>query len=96
MSIHYKKTYYFLHLAKSFDLTKKIKANATIGYAELSNENYQPGNVYRNSFSAALDCFCQIAPGARLGVEYIHGIRWNKDSSSGNAGRLQALFYSDF
>lgn len=83
-------------MAYGFDLTKKIKANATIGYADLSNENYQPGDVYRNSFSAALDCFWQITAGAKLGVEYIHGIRWNKDSSSGNAGRFQALFYYDF
>lgn len=83
-------------VAYGFDLTKKIKANANIGYADLSNEDYQPGNVYRNSFSAALDCFWEITSGARLGVEYIHGIRWNKDNSSGDAGRLQALFYYDF
>lgn len=83
-------------LAYGFTMTKKIKANASIGYADLSNEDYQPGNSYRNSFSGALDCFWQIAPGARLGVEYIYGTRWNKDSSSGSAGRLQALFYYDF
>lgn len=30
-----------------------------------------------------------------FGVEFIYGSRWNKDSSSGSTGLLQALFYYD-
>jgi hypothetical protein len=43
-----------------------------------------------------LDVFWNPVEGARLGLEYAHGMRVNKDYSKHFAGRFSMLIYYDF
>ena len=79
-----------------FDWTKNLKTNLSAGYAELSNKEYQLGDTYKNSMSISFDTFWSIVDGLKLGIEYVHGQRWNKDGSTGKASRISTLFYYDF
>lgn len=76
--------------------SKSISSNISGGYANLSNKAFQPGDVYRESMSVSLDSFWQITEGARMGLEYVYGRRWDKDHATGSASRVWALFYYDF
>lgn len=83
-------------LSYGWNWTDNISTNVSGGYADLSNKDYQPGNTYKNSMSFSLDSFWNIIDGARLGLEYVYGQRWDKDGTTGNASRIWALFYYDF
>ncbi len=83
-------------LSYGWNWTDNISTNLSAGYADLSNKSYQPGNAYRNSMSFSVDSFWNIVDGARLGLEYVYGQRWDLDGTTGNASRVWALFYYDF
>jgi hypothetical protein len=83
-------------LSYGWNWTDNISTNVSAGYADLSNKEYQPDNTYKNSMSFSLDSFWNIVDGARLGLEYVYGQRWDKDGTTGNASRIWALFYYDF
>jgi hypothetical protein len=68
----------------------------SIGYAQLSNKDFQPDDSYRNSLSLSLDSFWNLAEGARIGVEVMYGQRWDKGGDTGQATRISSLFYYDF
>lgn len=76
--------------------TDDITTNASGGYAHLQNKSYQSGDAFKNSMSLSLDSFWTIVEGARIGLEYVYGHRWDKDGNSGGASRVWALFYYDF
>ena len=73
-----------------------LSSNIAVGYANLSNKSYQPDFAYSNSMSAAINTFWEVNEGAKLGLEYIYGHRWNKDGKSDGASRIGVLFYYDF
>lgn len=75
---------------------ENLVSNFSVGYADLSNRSYEPDTNYNESMSISVDTFWEIIDGARLGVEYAWGRRWNLDGRGGNASRLWALFYYDF
>ena len=83
-------------LSYGWNWTKKISSNISGGYADLSNKDFEPGESYRRSMSGSLDSFWDITDGARMGLEYVFGQRWNKDRSTGQASRFWVLFYYDF
>jgi hypothetical protein len=74
----------------------KLTSHISIGYAQLSNKDFQPDDSYRNSLSLSIDSFWNLAEGARLGVEIIYGQRWDKSGETGRATRISSLFYYDF
>ncbi len=78
------------------DLTKKISTHVSFGYAHLFTKDYQPDDSYKNSLSASVDSFWNITEGAKLGLEYVFGQRWNISGQTGQASRVWALFYYDF
>ncbi|NOR74676.1 MAG: hypothetical protein GQ525_05910, partial [Draconibacterium sp.] len=53
-------------------------------------------SAFKNSFSFSVDTFWKIIEGARIGLEYVYGQRWDKDGTTGEASRIWALFYYDF
>lgn len=79
-----------------FDIADNITACATFGAAWQTNYSFQPDNSYRNSLSLSFDAFWEIINGARVGLEYAYGQRWDKDATMGRASRIWALFYYDF
>ena len=79
-----------------FDWKNNVTACVTFGSANQVNKSFQPGSAFRNSISLSFDAFWEIIEGARIGLEYAYGQRWDKDGSTGNASRIWALFYYDF
>ena len=74
----------------------KLVSHLSIGYAQLSNKDFQPDDSFRNSLSLSIDSFWRFAEGARLGAELIYGQRWDKSGATGQATRISTLFYYDF
>ena len=83
-------------MSYGFDINEKISACTTFGAAYQSNRHFQPDNAYRNSISFSFDTFWEVIEGARIGLEYAFGQRWDKDGTNGQASRFWALFYYDF
>jgi len=83
-------------LSYGFVWTDRISTNLSVGMAKIFNKSYQPDDAYQNSLSASFDAFWRMIPGARIGVSYTYGQRWNKDGTTGKAGRAWVLFYYDF
>jgi hypothetical protein len=73
-----------------------MAASISCGVAGVINKDYQPGNSYRNSFAIYIDYFLEIISGARTGIEYAAGMRYDKDSTKGYSSRIAILFYYDF
>lgn len=84
------------YLAYDFNWLKVLSTNVAVGLADLSNSSFQPDFAYDISMSAGINTFWQITEGAKLGLEYMYGQRWNKDGQSGGASRIGTLFYYDF
>lgn len=84
------------YLSYGVDWNEKISTNLSVGMAKIFNKSFQPGDAYRNSLSASIDAFWRVITGARIGVSYTYGQRWNKDNTTGQASRIWALFYYDF
>lgn len=83
-------------MSYGFDITDDISACTTVGAALQSNRSFQLDNAYRNSMSLSFDTFWEVIEGARIGLEYAYGQRWDKDGTTGGASRFWALFYYDF
>ena len=83
-------------IAYDFTLLKKLNSNFSLGFADLSNYDYQPADAYSSSMSAAFDSFWSFTEGSKLGIEYMYNQRWNQGGETGNASRISALFYYDF
>lgn len=83
-------------IAYDYNWLTVLSSNIALGYANLSNKSYQPDYAYSNSMSAAVNTFWQVTEGAKLGLEYIYGHRWNLDEQSAGASRIGVLFYYDF
>ncbi len=84
------------YMSYAFDLNEYITACATFGAALQTNRDFQLDNAYRNSTSLSFDAFWEVIEGARIGLEYVHGQRWDKGGNTGHASRFWALFYYDF
>lgn len=83
-------------LSYGFDITKNITTHVSFGYAQLFNKDFQADDAYRNSLSTSVDTFWNITDGAKLGLEYVFGQRWDISEHTGHASRVWALFYYDF
>ena len=83
-------------LAYGFNWTSSLSTTLSAGYADLSTKEYQSEDTYDRSMSFSLDSFWNIVDGARLGLEYVYGQRWDQDGTIGRASRIWALFYYDF
>ena len=60
------------------------------------NTNFEPPDAYDFSYSATVNIFWTLVPGARIGLEYLYGERFNVSDTKGSASRIWALFYYDF
>ena len=73
-----------------------LSSSISFGIADIINKNFDDPNSYDYSYSASLNIFWTIVPGARIGLEYMNGKRENVGDSNGRASRVWALFYYDF
>ncbi|MCK5368324.1 MAG: hypothetical protein KAQ62_07210, partial [Cyclobacteriaceae bacterium] len=49
-----------------------LSTNIAVGYADLTNKDFEPDHAYSSSMSAAINTFWQVNEGAKLGLEYIY------------------------
>ena len=89
-------TVYSGFLSYGFNWRKDISTHFSIGSANQVNKSFQPNGAFKNSMSISADTFWRVIEGARIGLEYVYGQRWDKDGSTGAASRVWALFYYDF
>jgi hypothetical protein len=71
-------------------------SNFTYGLLMLQQEDFMPDDMYSRGNNFRLNTFWTIVEGSRLGLEYIHAFRKNKDGAIGRANRINLLFYYDF
>jgi hypothetical protein len=83
-------------VAYDYNWLTVLSSNIALGYANLSNKSYQSDFAYSNSMSAAVNTFWEVTEGAKLGLEYIYGHKWNTGGESAGASRIGVLFYYDF
>ncbi len=76
--------------------TDKVFSNFTYGLLILQNEDFTPEDLYRRGNNFRLNTFWSIVEGSRLGFEFIHAFRKDKDGAIGRVSRLNLLFYYDF
>jgi hypothetical protein len=83
-------------LSYGIDWSETLSSHVSAGYGRLFNKDFQPDDVYRESMSVSLDGFWNAVEGARLGLEFVWGKRWDENGATGTASRIWALFYYDF
>jgi hypothetical protein len=75
---------------------KSFSSTLSTGLAAITNRDFQLDNAYSYSYNALVNVFWQPVEGARLGIEYASGERWNKNGERGRATRFSILMYYDF
>ncbi len=83
-------------ISYGFNWRKDVSTHMSIGSANQVNKAFQADSDFRNSISLSVDTFWRVIEGARIGLEYVYGQRWDKDGTTGAASRVWALFYYDF
>ena len=84
------------NVAYEYHWKQNLSSNLSFGIADIQNTSIQPPGDYNYSYSASFNTFWTIVEGARIGLEYMYGERFNVDNSRGTASRLWALLYYDF
>lgn len=84
------------YLAYSHNLPKDFSASLSFGMAAITNKNFQTDDAYSYSYNALLNVFWNPVEGARIGIEYANGQRFDKGDSRGPASRVSLLLYYDF
>lgn len=84
------------YLAYSQSLPKDFSASIGLGFGSIYNKDYQPDDAYNYSYNALLTVFWVPVEGARLGLEFTNGQRWDKGGERGAANRVSMLLYYDF
>lgn len=74
----------------------KLFSNLTFGHVKLENPDFVSGDIFSEGSSIYFHHFYDIIEGARIGVGYNYGLRHDNDGETGNASRLNILFYYDF
>jgi hypothetical protein len=75
---------------------KNLSTSLSFGIAAITNRYFQSDYAYSHSYNALVNVFWQPVDGARLGIEYASGERWNKSGERGRATRFSILMYYDF
>ena len=66
-------------------------SNITYGLLMLQLEDFMPDDMYNRGNNFRVNTFWTIVEGSRLGLEYIHAFRKNKDGSLGRVNRINLL-----
>ena len=88
--------YWAGYIAYSHDLPKNLSASVSLGLSDINNRDFQLDTAFSNSYNTLVNLFWDPVEGARLGLEFAHGKRLDKDDTSGYANRFSLLMYYDF
>jgi hypothetical protein len=75
---------------------KNISSSLSTGVSAITNRGFQAGDEFSHSYATLINVFWQPVGGARLGIEYANGNRWNVNGEKGRANRWSILMYYDF
>jgi len=75
---------------------KNISTSLSTGISAITNRRFQSEDEFSHSLSTLINVFWQPVDGARLGIEYANGERWNVSREHGRANRFSLLMYYDF
>ncbi len=87
---------YGTYLTYEHHWTPRGFSNFTYGLLVFQKEDFTPEDTYYRGNNFRVNTFWSIVEGSRLGLEYIHAFRTNKDGARGRANRISMLFYYDF
>lgn len=71
-------------------------SNFTYGLIMLQQEEFMMDDTFNRGNNFRVNTFWTIVEGSRIGLEYIHAFRKNKDGALGRANRVNLLVYYDF
>jgi hypothetical protein len=77
-------------------LPLNLSTSLSFGMATIPNKDFQMDEAYNFSYNALLNVFWAPADGARIGLEYANGQRFDKGPFRGMANRVSMLIYYDF
>jgi hypothetical protein len=77
-------------------LPLNLSASLSYGMATIPNKDFQSDRAYSWSYNALFNVFWQPVDGARIGIEYANGQRFDKGPPRGMANRVSMLIYYDF
>ena len=83
-------------IAVDHKLPEDFSASISFGVAAITNRAFEPDDAYSHSYNGLLNLFWQPITGARLGMEYASGQRFDYGGGSGDAHRVSILMYYDF
>lgn len=78
------------------DLIKNLIANVSLGFAAINNKDFQSDDDYSYGYNALINVFWEPVEGARLGLEFANGQRFDIGSNRGMANKISMLLYYDF
>jgi hypothetical protein len=84
------------YLAFEQRLPKNFSASISFGMAAITNKDFQLDDAYNYSYNALLNMFWQPVAGARIGIEFANGQKFDKGTPQGMANRVSMLIYYDF
>ena len=84
------------YLAYSYNFPKSFSGSIAFGMAAITNKDFQPDYAYSYSYNALLNVFWTPVDGARVGLEYANGQRFDTGGARGMGNRLSILLYYDF
>ena len=83
-------------IAWSRNWPKNISTSLSSGVSAITNRAFQEGDEFSHSYATLINIFWQPVGGARVGIEYANGNRWNVSGEKGRANRWSILMYYDF
>lgn len=84
------------YVAYSYSFMKKLSASATFGIAAIDNKDFQSDDFFNYAHNTLLNVFWEPVDGARAGIEFATGKRYDVGTSKGLANRFSILMYYDF
>lgn len=83
-------------LGYSRDIIPGLLANVSFGFASIKNKSFQANDEFDYGYNAMINVFWEPVEGARLGIEYANGQRFDKSGDKGMVNKLSMLLYYDF
>lgn len=79
-----------------YDFTETLTANLSFGAAAITNKYFQDDDEYSHGYNALINVFWAPVEGAKIGLEYANGQRFDKGGNHGMANKISVLLYYDF
>lgn len=83
-------------IAYNRTLSEKFNFYYSMGFANTINKGFQPDSDFDIAYNGTATLFWEAAAGARLGLEYTFGQRFDIGNTEGFANRVAAVLYFDF